>query len=75
MSDRRSNRQVVLWIGLGLVAWGLYLALGDYLRNHNLLRSLVTVLCISAFLAVWFAAMAVRRWRNSGERNTDTDTD
>ncbi len=71
MSDRRSNRQIMSWIVLGLVAWGLYLALGDYLRNHNLLRSLVTVLCVAAFLAIWLAAMAVRRWRSGNERDVD----
>jgi drug/metabolite transporter (DMT)-like permease len=73
MSDRRSNRQVMLWIVLGLVAWGLYLALGDYLRNHSLLRSLVTVLCVTAFLAIWLTAMAVRRWRSGRQRETDSD--
>ena len=69
MPDRNSNRQIVAWIIAGLVAWGIYLAVGDYLQNQNLLRSLVTIVCMAAFLAVWLIALAVRRRRDASEQD------
>ena len=73
MPDRNSNRQIVAWIIAGLSVWGVYLAVGDYLRNQNLLRSLVTVVCMAAFLAVWLIALAVRRGRDASEQETEPD--
>ena len=73
MSDRRSNRQIILWIAAGLAAWGTYLAVGDYLQNQNLLRSLVTVVCVAAFLGVWMIALALRRRRDGSDQEIESD--
>jgi hypothetical protein len=67
MPANTTNRQIIPWIVYGLVAWGIYLAVGDYLRNHNLLRSLTTIVCVAIFLAVWLTALAIRRGRRDPE--------
>lgn len=73
MSDSQSNRQIILWIIAGLVAWGVYLAVGDYLRNQNLLRSLMTIGCVAAFLAVWLIALAMRRHHDAADQEIESD--
>ena len=73
MSDSRSNHQIIYWIIAGLVAWGAYLAIGDYLRNQNLARSLVTIGCVAAFLAVWLIALAMRRGRDAADQEIESD--
>ncbi len=61
------NRTIVLWIMAGLVAWALFLALGDYLANHNPRRPLVIVSCVALFIAFWLAML----WRNRAENHSD----
>jgi hypothetical protein len=73
MSDPRSNRQIINWIVAGLAAWGTYLAIGDYLRNQNLLRSLMTMGCVAAFLAVWLIALTMRRGRDAADQEIESD--
>jgi drug/metabolite transporter (DMT)-like permease len=73
MSHRNPNRQIIAWIVAGLVAWGVYLAVGDYLRNQNLLRSLVTLACVAAFLAMWLIALAVRRGREASDQEIGSE--
>jgi drug/metabolite transporter (DMT)-like permease len=63
----------MLWIVAGLVAWGVYLAVGDYLSNQNPLRSLVILACVAIFLAFWGTALAVRHLRRASGRDTDTE--
>ena len=57
----------MMWIMLGLVAWGCYLAVGDYLQSHNLFRALTTIVCVALFLAVWLGALAIRRARGQSD--------
>lgn len=73
MPHRNPNRQIIAWIIAGLVAWGVYLAIGDYLRNQNLLRSLVTLVCVAAFLAMWLIALAVRRRREASDQEIGSE--
>jgi drug/metabolite transporter (DMT)-like permease len=74
MPENKTNRQIIPWIVCGLVAWGCYLAVGDYLRNHNLLRSLTTIVCVAIFLAVWLTALAIRRGRRDPEDEKQSET-
>lgn len=67
MPENKPHRQIIPWIVCGLVVWGIYLAVGDFLRNHNLLRSLTTIVCVAIFLAVWLTALAIRRGRRDPE--------
>ena len=73
MSESKSNRQVMLGIMLGLVAWGCYLAVGNYVQHHNLLGSLIIIGCVALFLAFWLAALAVRRARRDSDDEADSD--
>jgi uncharacterized membrane protein YjjB (DUF3815 family) len=73
MANSNPNRQVITVIVLGLAAWGVYLAIGDYLSNHNLLRSAATIACVAIFLAIWLTALAVRRARDTSTRRPQSD--
>lgn len=60
------------WIALivvGLVAWGIFHAIGAYQFNHNPWRAAVVVACSAAFVAFWLAMLASRRARLSRERS------
>jgi hypothetical protein len=65
------NRAVIRWIMLGLVAWGSFLALGDYLANHNPRRPLVIISCVALFIGFWLAML----WRGRADESTDDPTD
>ncbi len=70
MSQSQSNRRIVLWIVAGLIAWGAYLAIGDYVQNQNWRRSAVTIACVAVFLIIWLVAMATgRRGRESNGKS------
>jgi hypothetical protein len=73
MADPKANRQILSAIFLGLAAWGVYLAIGDYLSNHNLLRSITTIACVALFLGIWLTALAIRGSRNKSDRQTESD--
>jgi hypothetical protein len=61
------NRKIILWIMAGLVSWALFLALGDYLANHNPRRPLVIVSCVALFIGFWLAML----WRSRAENHSD----
>lgn len=72
MANPKTNRQIMSAIFLGLAAWGVYLATGDYLSNHNLLRSITTIACVALFLGIWLTALAVRRSREASDHETES---
>ena len=72
MADSKANRQILSAIFLGLAAWGVYLAIGDYLSNHNLLRSITTIACVALFLGIWLTALAVRRSREESDHEIES---
>jgi hypothetical protein len=55
MADQRqaSQRLMIRLIMGGLAAWAIYLAIGAYLYNFNVLRALVVLGCMAAFLGFW----------------------
>ena len=59
MSSPATNRKIIRGIMLGLAAWGLVLALGDYLVNHNARRPLVIVGCVALFISFWLAMLVL----------------
>ncbi len=68
MSSRAAtNRKIIRGIMLGLAAWGLVLALGDYLVNHNARRPLVIVGCVALFITFWLAMLVLGRPGDSGD--------
>jgi predicted Co/Zn/Cd cation transporter (cation efflux family) len=63
------RQPVALWITIGLVLWGGYLAVGAILSggNHALLRGAIVFSCTLAFLALWWVALAMRQRRLKAE--------
>jgi hypothetical protein len=49
----RTNRFVIGGIMLALAAWGIYLAIGDYLANGNPWRPVVVLACVGLFAGFW----------------------
>jgi high-affinity Fe2+/Pb2+ permease len=56
---------LIRWIMLAVLAWGLLLALGTYLfgGNQPLLRAAIVAGCTLGFLGLWLAALAMRQRR------------
>jgi len=48
-------------IMLGIVAWGVFHAIGAWRLNHDPRRMLVVLGCVAAFLGFWLAMLAARR--------------
>ncbi len=57
-------RKLILGLFAALAAWGIYLAVGDYLAHGNPWRSALTIACMSAFLLLWFITLRIRQLRN-----------
>jgi hypothetical protein len=53
--------RIVRWIMLGILAWGLFHAIGAWRLNHDPRRMLVVLGCVAAFLGFWLAMLAARR--------------
>jgi hypothetical protein len=64
---------LIRWIMAAVLLWGLFLALGAYLFGGNLpvLRGLIIVGVVMAFLGFWLAALALRQRRLADERASD----
>ena len=62
-----TNRKIVRGIMLGLMGWGLLLALGDYLANHNFRRTLVIIACVALFIGFWLAMLFFGRPGDSAD--------
>ena len=65
--DRRAPvpKYLVLGLFVGLIAWGLYLAVGAAFSGHNIWRGVVVMVCFALFLG-WFWGLQwlyVRRHR------------
>lgn len=56
---------LIRWIMLAVLAWGLFLALGAYLFGGNLpaLRAVIIAATVAAFLGFWISALALRQRR------------
>ena len=66
MKPAASSRPSVSgWIMLAVLVWGCFLAIGSYLYggNHPELRAAIVLAATLGFLALWRAALAVRRRR------------
>ncbi len=50
-------------IMVGIVAWGVFQAVGAWTLNHDARRPLIVLACVAAFLGFWLAMLAVRRRR------------
>jgi CHASE2 domain-containing sensor protein len=48
---------------IGIVAWGLFHAIGAWRLNHDPRRMLVVLGCVAAFLGFWLTMLAA--WRRA----------
>ena len=60
-----AQSNLIRWIMVSVLVWGLFLALGAILFGGNLplLRGLIIVGVVTAFLGFWLAALAFRQRR------------
>ena len=66
MSEMPSSpgpQRLILWIMLGIVAWGIFHAVGAWRLNHDPRRVLVVLGCVAAFLGFWLVMLSARRRR------------
>jgi hypothetical protein len=63
----KSGPSLTTWIMLAVLAWGSLLALGSFLfgGNHPVLRAGIVLGVTCGFLALWLAALALRKRRNA----------
>ena len=54
---------IMLWIMIGVLVWGGYLALGAVRvgGNHAAWRGVIVFACTLAFLGIWWLALFVRQ--------------
>jgi len=58
-----SPSQIIRWVALAIVAWGIFHAIGAWRFNHNPLRAVVVLVCVGMFLGFWMTMLAVRKRR------------
>ena len=60
--------RIIRWVVLGVLAWGLFHAVGAWRFNNNPLRAVVVLACVLVFLGFWMMMLAVRQRRLSSRR-------
>ena len=59
----KQESRVLAVIAAGVLAWGVYHAVGAYLYNHDPWRGVVVLGCVIAFLGFWGVMLAARKRR------------
>ncbi len=57
--------RAIAFVVLGVLAWGIFHAVGAYLFNHDVRRALVVLVCVLGFLTFW-GLMLWQRARRTG---------
>ena len=57
--------RIIRWVVLGVLAWGVFHAVGAWRYNNNPLRAVVVLACVLGFLGFWMTMLAVRQRRLS----------
>ncbi len=65
-STQPRPERIIRWIMMGIVAWGVFHAIGAWRLNHDPRRMLVVLGCVAAFLGFWAAMLAARSRRLGG---------
>jgi len=55
--------RIIRWIMVGIVAWGVFHAIGAWRLNHDPRRMLVVLACVAAFLGFWLVMLSA--WRRA----------
>ena len=53
----------MMLIAAGVLAWGIFLGIGAYLFNHNIMRFVMVMGCVGGFLAFWGVMLYARSVR------------
>ncbi|HEX3996980.1 MAG TPA: hypothetical protein VHX65_00340 [Pirellulales bacterium] len=69
--DAATKRKIVFWIALGIVAWGVVLALGDFMVNRDQRRTLIILASVVVFVGFWFTMLRSRRSFDRPRRRRD----
>ncbi|HEX3870559.1 MAG TPA: hypothetical protein VHV77_08995 [Pirellulales bacterium] len=56
-------QRTIAIIIVGVLAWGLYHAVGAYQLNHDPRRFVVVIVCVVGYLGFWGVMLAARRAR------------
>ena len=59
--------KIIRWIMVGVVAWGVFHAVGAWRLNHDPRRMLIVLGCVAAFLGFWAAMLSARTRRLRGK--------
>jgi high-affinity Fe2+/Pb2+ permease len=72
---RAARGHLIRWIMVAVLVWGLFLAIGAVLFGGNLplLRGLIIVGVVTAFLGFWLAALALRQRRLAQGKAADEE--
>lgn len=65
-SSQPKPERIIRWIMIGVVAWGVFHAIGAWRLNHDPRRMLVVLGCVAAFLGFWAAMLSARTRRLGG---------
>jgi len=58
--DGESKRRIVFWIAVGILGWGILLAIGDFLANHDYRRPLIILASVLLFIGFWLLMLRSR---------------
>lgn len=61
-------QRLIVLIILGVLAWGVFHAVGAYRLNHDVRRPLVVLGCTLAFLGFWLVMLRSRNRRLEAEQ-------
>ena len=60
MSEAETKRKIVFWIVMGIVAWGIVLAIGVYWANRDPRQPLIILAGVALFVGFWLAMLRTR---------------
>ena len=59
--------KIIRWIMVGVLAWGVFHAVGAWRLNQDPRRMLVVLGCVAAFLGFWAVMLSARTRRLRGK--------
>ncbi len=60
--------QIIRWIVVAIVIWGIFHAVGAWTFNRNPWRAVMVLACVGTFLGFWMVMLAVRQRRLNQQR-------
>lgn len=60
MSEAETKRKIVFWIAVGIIAWGVVLAIGVFVVNHDARQSAIILAGVVLFVGFWLLMLRTR---------------